>query len=172
MSGPAPRGRKKVHEEEHVNHERWLVSYADMITVLMALFIVLFAISQVDQEKYIGRRDTPSAGFQDTTSSNSILDGGNGSQEGDSVQTETNPASGTAGMVSADSGLGDQASNPKVENNIATSEAPAVDPAVLAAAQAEAAHLKALQDQIEASLVNNGLANIVRQRIHQPRLTL
>jgi len=45
--------KKKVHHEEHVNHERWLVTYADMVTLLMVLFIVLFAISQVDQKKYM-----------------------------------------------------------------------------------------------------------------------
>ena len=174
MSGHAPaKGRKKaVHEEEHVNHERWLVSYADMITVLMALFIVLFAISQVDQQKYIALRDSLSAGFQDTTSSNSILDGSNGTQDGESAQTETKPAAGTAGMVSADDGLGDQASNPKVEANIATAADPSLDPALLAAAQAEAAHLKELQAQIEASLTNNGLANMVRYRIDARGLTL
>mgnify|MGYP001627384874 CR=1 FL=1 len=37
--------------------ERWLVSYADMITVLMVLFIVLYAMSQVDQNKYTALRD-------------------------------------------------------------------------------------------------------------------
>jgi chemotaxis protein MotB len=48
-----PKRRKRVEEpEEHENHERWLVSYADMITVLMALFIVLFAMSSVDQTKF------------------------------------------------------------------------------------------------------------------------
>src|SRR3954447_26580279 len=108
MSGHAPgKGRKKaVHEEEHVNHERWLVSYADMITVLMALLIVLFAISQVDQEKYIALRDSLSAGFQDTTTSNSILDGTAGNLDGTSSQENSTPASGTAGMVNADQGLG------------------------------------------------------------------
>ena len=45
--------KKKEHHEEHVNHERWLVTYADMVTLLMVLFIVLFAISQVDQKKYM-----------------------------------------------------------------------------------------------------------------------
>jgi len=35
----------------HVNHERWLVSYADFITLLFAFFVVLFASSQVDQRK-------------------------------------------------------------------------------------------------------------------------
>ncbi|HWJ66552.1 MAG TPA: flagellar motor protein MotB [Nocardioides sp.] len=55
--------RKRVHEEEHENHERWLVSYADMITVLMALFIVLYAMSQVDETKYEQLRDGLAVGF-------------------------------------------------------------------------------------------------------------
>jgi chemotaxis protein MotB len=37
---------------EHENHERWLISYADMVTLLFALFVLLFAISQVNQKKY------------------------------------------------------------------------------------------------------------------------
>jgi len=43
--------RKKKHE--HVNHERWLVSYADFITLLFAFFVVLFASSQADKKKQI-----------------------------------------------------------------------------------------------------------------------
>ena len=42
--------RKKKHAE-HVNHERWLVSYADFITLLFAFFVVLFSSSQVDHRK-------------------------------------------------------------------------------------------------------------------------
>lgn len=42
--------RKKKHEE-HVNNERWLVSYADFITLLFAFFVVLYAISEVDKKK-------------------------------------------------------------------------------------------------------------------------
>jgi chemotaxis protein MotB len=41
---------KKKHPE-HVNHERWLVSYADFITLLFAFFVVLFASSQADKKK-------------------------------------------------------------------------------------------------------------------------
>jgi chemotaxis protein MotB len=44
--------RKK--KEEHVNHERWLVSYADFITLLFAFFVVMFSVSQVDK-KELGR---------------------------------------------------------------------------------------------------------------------
>lgn len=42
--------RKKKHPE-HVNHERWLVSYADFITLLFAFFTTLYSISTVDQKK-------------------------------------------------------------------------------------------------------------------------
>jgi chemotaxis protein MotB len=42
--------RKKRHPE-HVNHERWLVSYADFITLLFAFFVVLYSSSQVDKRK-------------------------------------------------------------------------------------------------------------------------
>ena len=42
--------KKKVHHEEHVD-ETWLIPYADMLTLLLALFIVMFAMSKVDEEK-------------------------------------------------------------------------------------------------------------------------
>jgi chemotaxis protein MotB len=45
--------RRKKHAE-HVNHERWLVSYADFITLLFAFFVVLYSSSQVDKRK-VGR---------------------------------------------------------------------------------------------------------------------
>lgn len=43
--------RKKKHEEEHENLERWLVSYADFITLLFAFFVTMYAISRVDEQK-------------------------------------------------------------------------------------------------------------------------
>jgi chemotaxis protein MotB len=44
--------RKRTHHEEHDNHDRWLVSYADFITLLFAFFVVMYAISQVNEGKY------------------------------------------------------------------------------------------------------------------------
>lgn len=43
--------RKKKHEE-HENHERWLVSYADFITLLFAFFVVMYSLSSVNEGKY------------------------------------------------------------------------------------------------------------------------
>ena len=42
---------KKKKHEEHENHERWLVSYADFITLLFAFFVVMYATSNQDQVK-------------------------------------------------------------------------------------------------------------------------
>ena len=61
MSGRR-RGKGGGHEEHHVD-ERWLVSYADMITVLMALFIVLYAMSTVDAHKFDQLKNSLATGF-------------------------------------------------------------------------------------------------------------
>jgi len=42
---------RKKKTAEHANHERWLVSYADFITLLFAFFVVMFAASNADQDK-------------------------------------------------------------------------------------------------------------------------
>ncbi|GGY22976.1 flagellar motor protein MotD [Paludibacterium paludis] len=44
--------RRRQPEEEHENHERWLVSYADFITLLFAFFVVMYAISSLNEGKY------------------------------------------------------------------------------------------------------------------------
>jgi chemotaxis protein MotB len=47
----AARRHKKHHHEEHENHERWLVSGYDMMTLLFAVFVVLYAISSTNVSK-------------------------------------------------------------------------------------------------------------------------
>src|SRR5580658_2317212 len=42
---------RRERHESHENHERWLVSYADFITLLFAFFVVMFASSQTDKSK-------------------------------------------------------------------------------------------------------------------------
>ena len=53
---------RKKHPE-HVNHERWLVSYADFITLLFAFFVVLFASSQTDKKKQMKLAEAMQSAF-------------------------------------------------------------------------------------------------------------
>ena len=48
----------RKRQEIHVNQERWLVSYADFITLLFAFFVVMYSISQVSESKYRVLSDT------------------------------------------------------------------------------------------------------------------
>jgi chemotaxis protein MotB len=101
------------HEEEHENHERWLVSYADMMTLLMVLFIVMFAISQVDQKKFEELKNGLAVGFgspseafnggaaslfqsSDTDSPLDIATGSGGNTQSTTVQQEVKDAVSTA----------------------------------------------------------------------------
>jgi chemotaxis protein MotB len=75
----ARRKREEEHEE-HENHERWLVTYADMITLLMVLFIVLYAIGQTDLRKFEQLRKSLNNSFGGgktslVQGSNGVLDG-------------------------------------------------------------------------------------------------
>ncbi len=44
--------RRRLHSEEAENSERWLLTYSDMITLLLALFVVLFAMSSISVRKF------------------------------------------------------------------------------------------------------------------------
>lgn len=48
---PLPRRKARCRPVDHPNHERWLVSYADFITLMFAFFTTLYAISTVDAKK-------------------------------------------------------------------------------------------------------------------------
>jgi chemotaxis protein MotB len=56
---------RKKRIEEHENHERWLVSYADFITLLFAFFVVMYSISSVNEGKYRVLSDSIVAAFRD-----------------------------------------------------------------------------------------------------------
>jgi chemotaxis protein MotB len=65
------RSRRK-HEETQENHERWLVSYADFITLMFAFFVVMFATSQADQAKTKAVSDAVSKALQDDKFSSQV----------------------------------------------------------------------------------------------------
>ena len=55
---------RRKREEEHDNHERWLVSYADFITLLFAFFVVMYALSSVNEGKYRILSDSMASAFR------------------------------------------------------------------------------------------------------------
>jgi chemotaxis protein MotB len=64
--------RKKPHEE-HENLERWLVSYADFITLLFAFFVVMYAISSINEGKYRVLSDSLVHAFQEKPTSEKLI---------------------------------------------------------------------------------------------------
>ena len=57
--------RKKKHEE-HENLERWLVSYADFMTLLFATFVVLYALAQIDMKEFEKLEESIKAAFNNS----------------------------------------------------------------------------------------------------------
>jgi chemotaxis protein MotB len=61
--------RRRKRKQEHVNHERWIVSYADFITLLFAFFVVMYSISSVNEGKYRVLSQTLTDAFQQSSRS-------------------------------------------------------------------------------------------------------
>jgi chemotaxis protein MotB len=90
MAASGRRRRRGAHAE-HENEERWLLTYADMITLLMALFMVLFSISSVNISKYKSLQKSLQEAF-----SGRILPGGkqikeNGASDADHSNMRNDP---------------------------------------------------------------------------------
>jgi chemotaxis protein MotB len=81
------RGRRSSHHEEgeHENEERWLLTYADMITLLMTLFMVMFAISSVNTSKF----DALSKSLAEALSGKVVTGGPSIQQTGAQQKTDT-----------------------------------------------------------------------------------
>ncbi|PCJ26672.1 MAG: flagellar motor protein MotD [SAR86 cluster bacterium] len=77
--------RRQKHRQEPQNHERWLVSYADFITLLFAFFVVLYSMSSVNEGKYRVLSDSMVAAFTQTTRSLTPI------QVGELVRTPPSP---------------------------------------------------------------------------------
>lgn len=133
------RRRERRHQEEgHGNHERWLITYADMVTLLMVLFIVMFAISQVDQKRFEMLRDGMASGFGNEPSpfqgDRTVLD-----------EAGAQPISPVVPRL-------DEAVGKTVQENPPTKQVQA-EPDVYAAARAEVAKLEELRRRLARALV-------------------
>lgn len=79
---------KKKKHEEHENLERWLVSYADFITLLFAVFVVLYALSQLDLAKFKDLKISLSEAFAPTIFKGKGSDSSMMESRGESVMQE------------------------------------------------------------------------------------
>ena len=57
---------RKHEHEEHVNHEAWAIPYGDLVTLLLAFFVVMYAVSSVNEGKYRVLSDSLNAAFRGT----------------------------------------------------------------------------------------------------------
>jgi len=158
---PGRRRNKKHEEEEHENHERWLVSYADMVTLLMCLFIVLFAMSQVDKAKFAALSAGLSASFgapitalPGTTPEGSVLD---------QLPAAVDIAAGIA--------PGEKAERSEVD---AAAAQAALERASRVAAEAQTAYddMSAVRKRIDAALSAAGFADAARYEIDERGLVV
>src|SRR5215831_2044211 len=62
----AHRAHRAKKHEEHANHEAWAIPYADLLTLLLAFFVVMYAISSVNAGKYRVLSDSLFAAFRGT----------------------------------------------------------------------------------------------------------
>lgn len=144
MSG---RRRPRKKPEAHHVDERWMASYMDMVTVLMCLFIVLYAMSTVDANKFEKLRNSLATGF--------------GAVASETVDT----ASGT--VVPPEFVNKDLEAFAAVQSD----DKKAKDEA-LAAAKKEVDRLRALEKKMKAGLAAAGLSQNVEFQIDQRGLTV
>src|SRR5579871_5499541 len=58
--------RRLRRHEDHVNHEAWAIPYGDLVTLLLAFFVVMYSISSVNEGKYRVVSDSLSQAFHGT----------------------------------------------------------------------------------------------------------
>ncbi|WP_067508863.1 flagellar motor protein MotB [Actinoplanes sp. TFC3] len=167
-------GRKKKggHEEheEHVNHERWLVSYADMLTLLFVLFVVLFSMSSVDQKKFAELAAGLSEGFGASSAAFqgniSTLDGAGQSTNVVPIDPGTNPGDGSGGTE----GMTKEQQKAVERALQAASRKKASEDAKAATAEAE--NLKKVENKLADALKKNKLLGQVKFTIDQRGLVV
>jgi chemotaxis protein MotB len=156
--GHAARRGGHADAVEKDDSERWMISYADMMTLLMVLFIVLFAISQVDQRKFAALKEGLSAGFGAT--STMPLSGGKAILDVDGVVPA--PVDLRTGMGTKDSGDGKDGGQAKQNQTVAQQP---TEQQALQMAKQEATRLEAIEKKIRAALDAQHLRSDVRFRI-------
>lgn len=161
-SGSARKRRSSAHAggEEEGGSERWLVTYADMLTLLLVLFIVLFSVSVVNTSKYISLKTSLASVFGDGRPG--VMDGGNGLLQNDASGTGQQavmpgmPVAAAAGSTAKSNTLSYQLNG----NAATTRELQAMQAGQAAADQK--ANFEQVRAVLQKALQRAGLSNDVR----------
>ena len=155
--------RGRGHAGGHDNDERWLLTYSDMITLLMALFMVLFSISSVNISKYRTLQESLKAAF-----SGSILPGGKAIiQSGSQSTSAHSPAtSEIPSIVPLTPNVPN--ANPSQASATAASQAQSI----AAAAQQEQQDFQQLQSELNTYIKKHGLTGQVQTVIDRRGLVV
>ena len=173
-------GRRRGHAAEHESEERWLLTYADMITLLMALFMVLFSISSVNISKYETLQKSLKAAF-----SGNILPGGKSvAQQGATANSANVPAKvelqaiepvateGASAMQNSTARGATNAPQSAAGATSASSTSSAASAAASAQAQKQAAEFQRIKEEIEAYARSHGFAKSVKATIEARGLVI
>ena len=176
MAGHGGRGRRgRGAHAEHENDERWLLTYADMITLLMALFMVLFSISSVNISKYQTLQQSLKAAF-----SGSILPGGRSIlQSGSQSTTAHTPATAEIPSLVPLNPVAAAKANPSIASSKANQSSASLNSKQLeaalnsmSAALREQASLASLKQKLDAYAKAHGLNNEVQTVIDRRGLVV
>jgi chemotaxis protein MotB len=160
----AHRPSRKHKHEEHTNHEAWAIPYADLLTLLLAFFVVMYAISSVNAGKYRVLSDSLFAAFRGAPRTMQPIQVGE-KQVGSGADLQTSivqqamlegqPRSILA--VKADPGSSKVTGNPAVEPKIDAIATPKINALSTAASQA----LQKVADQVEHAMDDLVKENLV-----------
>jgi chemotaxis protein MotB len=174
---PRGHGRRRHGGAEEGSNERWLLTYADMITLLMALFMVLFSISSVNISKYQTLQKSLKAAF-----SGNILPGGKAvAQQGATDNAAQTPASvelqaiepvKTEGSASLQNSSLHGASATTASSATSSSASAAAQALKQAAVQNQAAEFARIKAELDAYAASHGFAKSVQTTIEARGLVI
>jgi chemotaxis protein MotB len=166
-------GRKRGHGgHEEESNERWLLTYADMITLLMALFMVLFSISSVNISKYQVLQHALKAAF-----SGNILPGGKSiAQQGATASASKAPSTTEAASIvpltAIGSGIESTSPTRSTQSAAAAGQQAASQTAAQTAAQREASEFVRIKHELDAYAAAHGFSQSVKTSIEARGLVI
>ncbi|HTC72258.1 MAG TPA: flagellar motor protein MotB [Solirubrobacteraceae bacterium] len=182
---PRGHGRRRHGGAEEGSNERWLLTYADMITLLMALFMVLFSISSVNISKYQTLQKSLKAAF-----SGNILPGGKAvAQQGatdnaaqtpasvelqaiEPVKTEGSASLQNSSLHGASATTASSSASSSAGSAASTSASAAAAALKQAAAQNQAAEFARIKRELDAYAASHGFAKSVQTTIEARGLVI